>query len=406
MFGIKEIIKKMVKNNKDIIAIYRIKIYLSTSNWSKIRLFRYIILLNLFIKKNILKKNVCIYKNKLKNNISFYTESRISKRINFANSLKTAVEKDVIFIDIFDFLFDKRICKRELKEYMKNENNISTNLYKINPFGKIAYDVLKENNKKICLLVNDEADLRMEFVKKLLLENGINQYDNIFFYLNQKRGDELLDIIEEKYPSYNKFAYIGDFFQEKISNGTRSIMMIIYQNCEFWGEKFRPNINTIKMGIYCAIINNKLHNGMNKYNKSYEFGLCYGGIISYYLLIQMILNNEKFNVELDKLKQRLYNDFKNKKIIDMILGITFPKVYNNFIYDGTEEKSEIKLKDIYFSKQKDIQTGIIDFSKEYIETLEELCENNTIQYSEIKQIIKFMLENKKNTKKMLKKIYK
>ena len=407
MLELKELIKKIIKDNKDLVAIYRMKIYLSESIFIKIKFLRYFILVKLFIEKYILKKDIYTYKNKLKNNVPFYIESHISKRRNLGNALKTVVEKDIIFIDIFDVLFNRVISKPQFQKYIKDNENISTDLYKINPYGKLIYDVLTENNKKIYLLI-DENNLDIKYIKKLLVENEITQYEDIIFYSKeiQKRSEELTEIIDKKFGAYNKFVYIGKFFQEKISNDTRNIMMIIYENCEFWGDKFRPNVNTTKMGIYCSVINNKLHEGIYKYTRSYEFGLCYGGIISYYVFTQMVLNDQKFNVELENLKQKLYNDFEDKKIIDKILDITFPKVYNNFVYDGSEVKDNIQLDDIYFNKQYDIQKGIIDFSTEYEEQLKEICGDNSIQYDEIKEIIRFLLENKKNTKKMLKEICK
>lgn len=408
MISLKELIKKIVKNNKDIVAMYRTQIYLSKSIFVKIKLFRYIILLKIFLEKHLLKKDISKKRDKLLNNIPYYPENNISKRRKLTTALKSVVEKEVIFIDALDVIINTSIYKEQISNYMEERKieDLPTNLFEINLYGKMICDVLEENHKDVYLLL-DEKEISKELVKNILEQNQINYKDIIYYSDNiEERNNELLKIINDRFRTNTKFVYIGEFFKEEISDEQKDLMIIVYENCRFWGEKFRPdNDNSIQMSIYSSMINNKLHEGMHTYTRAYEFGYCYGGIISYYILTQMIKNNTTFIIEFTKLKNKLLNKFKNNEIIDAILNLTFPKVVNNFVYDGTENRDNIELNDVYFKKQKSIQQGVIDFSKQYEEKLMQIINTNNIEYIQVEDIFEFLLKNTKNTKKMLKECY-
>lgn len=394
--------KDIIKTNKDIVALYRTKIYLSNNKIIEMKIFRLIVLVKIFFEKHVLKKNITEKRDKLVNNVPYYTENRISKR-RLASTLKSVLEKDIIFIDVFDVILNTTIYKEDIFNYY-NAKELPNYLFEINLYGKMICDVLEENNKTVYFLL-DEKRISKKYIKELLNNNGINNFKDIFTYSSKinNRNKDILSLINNKFIKTNKFAYIGRFFREKKSNEKRDFLAITHENCRFWGEKFRPEINeSIPMSIYASMINNKLHQGLQKYTRAYEFGYCYGGIISYYIFVQTVINKSTFEVEFNKFKTKLLSDFNNNKIIQLILDLTFPKVINNFVYDGTEKRENIELKDFKFKKQYKIQEGIIDFSKEYEEKLVQINNKNEIEYEQIKEVINFLLKHKNNTKKMLK----
>jgi len=400
MLDLKKIFR-VIKRNKDVIALYRIKIYNSKSKLLKWRIFRYIFLLQIIFKKYILHRDLIKEREKIKTNVSYYTENKISKRINLAVALKKVVEKEIVFIDVLDVILHTNVYEDEI-----NGNIENSNLFEINQYGKTICDVLEQNNKEVYLLLHNKK-LSKDFIKELLNKNEIYHFKDILYYSNdiKEKNNDISKIIQDKFAENKKFVYIGDYFKENISNNEISFLLIAYENCRVWGEKFRPKNNekSIQMSIYSSILNNTLHEGINTYNRSYEFGFCYGGIISYYLLVQMIKNKQTFIKQYNKFKQDLYNDFGKNKLIDIILDLTFPKIVNNLIYDGTQENKNIDLQDLNFRKQYHIQQGIIDFVRKYEELLTKVNNNNEIEYAQIKEIFEFLLSSK-NTEKMIKEL--
>ena len=383
--------KRIIKSNKDLIYLYRFKIYTYRNRLIKNKIIRYALLLKLFFYKYILRKDLYKEINKIKNTIASFHESKISKRRNLSVMLKSIVEKEVFFIDILDVLIKMNITDISLCK--KNKQT-----FDVNEYGKIVYDVLEQNKKEIVLILREDTLLRE--IEDFLNNNGITKFSKIIICSKdiKKRNQELKEKIEEDYKDKTKFVYIGEYFLENISDKDKDLIMIPYESCMYWGEKFRPESKkSPQISIYSAIINNKLHEGIIEYNKNYEFGFTYGGIITYYVFTQMAKNKESFNNEYEKFKNKLLTDFKLKdyKFLEKILEKFFPKIVNNFIYDGTEDRTISDLENIKLSRDKKIQQGIMDFCKIYEEKLLKILEQNDISYEDLKQVIEFMINNKK-----------
>lgn len=386
---LKKIKRKILQYNSDIIAVYRIKIYLSNNKFLKLKIFRLIFLLSLFCKKYVLKKNVYLQLNKCRNTMPNYQESGVSKRVLPVTILKNCIESDVIFINIQDFILEYNLSPEYLNKLdsLTNENIIS-----INKESEYIYNILKNNEKEI-VFINETPEVEL-FLKKVLEKRNMDS-KLITIYNKENISDVINDMMIINYKSKKNCVYIGKVLSCKLNNKDILLKEICYENAYFWGKNFRPlSSRCIDLNVYSQLINNKIHNTNKPSNKYYEFGFIYGGIINYYVFMKMIENNNTLDQSISQIL-KLLNDkisHKDKIFLDKLFKCFFFNVSDNIQNDDFNLHNNFSFK--MLKKYNYIRNGINDFCDEYEKKLIKIKGINEVDDKTIIELIMFFIANK------------
>ena len=395
MLDLTKIKKKIKHNNLDIIYYYKAILYLSNSKILKIKIGRLIFLFYLFVEKYIFKKNISNKKNSIPNKIPIKNESYFDKK-NLSKTLEKLISKDVIIIDIYDVLLNKNIDFKYINDFKKIDN-----LFDVNTYGINIFKVLNQNNKEIVLLLQDEV-ISINQVRKYLEEKAlINGFKIMCYNSEKKEFYQYINDLIEKYENDITFGYVGKYNELRFKNKNVDFEVFMYESSDLIGKKFRPKDSFLKISIYNQVINKKMHGDHKKYDNFYEFGFNYGGILTYYIFTQMVINNNSFDVEYNKFLRYLCEnyDFENNIFLKEIINLVFPEHINNFIYDNKRNSMPMTIDEYEIHNQKFIQQGIMEFCLEYEKKLANILNDNKIEIADIKTIIDFILENKNTAKR-------
>ncbi|MCM1342635.1 MAG: hypothetical protein NC305_04200 [Lachnospiraceae bacterium] len=153
-----------------------------------------------------------------------------------------------------------------------------------NPYIKIVFNILMGQGCKIIL--TSDMYLKENYLKDLLDNCGYNGYEKIFVsceYGCGKGGEgNLFNVIQNIYGKDAKICHIGDNYKNDILNARKNGWNAIhYPNVNDVGKSYRATytgMSELWGSMYGALVNIRLHNGLEKYNEAYEYGYIYGGL--------------------------------------------------------------------------------------------------------------------------------
>lgn len=197
-------------------------------------------------------------------------------------ALKTARDElgihDVTIEDIYSYITPLYPNISPLSELDMEKKVIYANPYFINVVKKLI------NNGKKVICVSDMY-LNGDTIKELLLSCGypdIEIFSSCDYKINKLNG-ALQRLIREKY-SNERIVFIGNDYKSDFNQSIESgLDAIWYRSCQSLGKSYRSTADeSIEASLYCAIVNNYIHNGSFKCDDAfYEHGFVYGGIIVY-----------------------------------------------------------------------------------------------------------------------------
>jgi HAD superfamily hydrolase (TIGR01549 family) len=156
-----------------------------------------------------------------------------------------------------------------------------------NPYMKLIYEMLLQNNKTIIFTSN--MYLPSNLMKELLSSCGYNNYDKLYVscdYGVSKTDSTLFKIIEKDFPKDTKFIHVGDNYNSDIKGSQK----IGWDSYHYQGthDIQRSSLRHLKQStllnsFYNAIIENYFNNG-NLYQYPYNtpeyfYGFTYGGLL-------------------------------------------------------------------------------------------------------------------------------
>ncbi len=153
-----------------------------------------------------------------------------------------------------------------------------------NPYMKIVFDILKEQNKKIILTSDMYMDEQQ--LTHILKKCGYCGYERMFVsceYGSGKGGQgNIYKIIQNIYGKDKKICHIGDNYKNDILNARENGWDAIhFPNVNDVGRKYRASdtgMSELIGSIYGSLVNVKLHNCLYKYSEAFEYGYIYGGL--------------------------------------------------------------------------------------------------------------------------------
>lgn len=193
-----------------------------------------------------------------------------------------------------------------------------------NPYMKIIYDTLIQNNKKI--IITSDMYLPHDLMTELLESCGYTGYDKLFVscdYECSKRDLGLYEYIKENYLEDDEtIIHIGDNYESDYLNSKKiGWDAYHYPQCKEIGKPLDKIGMSYMIGsYYSSIVNNFLYNGINEgypYNQMpYFYGYMYGGffILGYVIWIHKKAIEEK----LDKIIFLARDGYILKKVYDML----------------------------------------------------------------------------------------
>jgi FMN phosphatase YigB (HAD superfamily) len=156
-----------------------------------------------------------------------------------------------------------------------------------NPYMKLIYDMLLQNNKKIVITSN--MYIPHKLMEELLSSCGYKDYNKLYVscdYGVSKTDTRLFKVIEKDFPKNTKFIHVGDNYNSDIKpleklnwdsfyyQGTHSIQPSLLRNL---GQ------SNLLGSFYNAIVENFFNNGKFSYypynTSEYFYGFTFGGLL-------------------------------------------------------------------------------------------------------------------------------
>ena len=187
---------------------------------------------------------------------------------------------EVTIYDIYDLISERCNIKKEVGIYKEVEAEFD--ICFANPYFRIVYDELIKKKKTVLAISN--MYLPKEILSQLLNSCGFNfPESNIYVscdYMCSKRKGDLFKVIEKDFGK-KKYLHIGDNYEaDFIGARMAGWKSYYYKGVNEIGNKYRPaNMSQLGGSIYSGLVNSRLHNGIEKYDKYYELGYAYGGIL-------------------------------------------------------------------------------------------------------------------------------
>ncbi len=375
---------KIITMNRDVLAVYRIKIYCSRSVLMSFRVVRYSLLLILLCRKYILRQNILTDRQQMKRTLCLEREGSLAKRPGLPGKAKMVMERDVILFDVTQILLS-RVA----------DSNAEVRTYEVNPYGRLLFDIAVQNNKKVILIWNGTKQ-EQETVEKILAEHDYADYQELVFCNDRPdvRRAYIIEYLETSYSEKSSF-YLGSYIKPLPGSSLVRRSVSVYHECSFWGGVFRPDAgDNLHISIYNHLLNNKFHSGMMKYSRSYELGYTYVGMISLYIFMQKKIRKTSFAEEYQRFQEMVKGSIKakNHELVERLCYITFPPFLNNPVYDGSEMRDYSGLTlEQEIEKYITIQNAAAEFMNDYETRIYTYSEDYVISETDIMIILKFLL---------------
>lgn len=210
----------------------------------------------------------------------FY-DIRIEAEIDARKLIGKKNNHEVTIYDIYDLISERCNIKKEVGIYKEIEAEFD--ICFANPYFKIVYDELIKKKKTVVAISN--MYLPKEILLRLLNSCGFyfsasNIYVSCDYRCSKRRGD-LFKAVEKDFGVGKEYLHIGDNYESDfIGARMAGWKSYYYKGVNEIGNKYRPaNMSQLGGSIYSGLVNSRLHNGIEQYDKYYELGYTYGGIL-------------------------------------------------------------------------------------------------------------------------------
>jgi len=243
----------------------------------------------------------------------------------------TAVNGEVNIYDIYNEIKNKYHI--DVENAIQTEIDAEFDLCYGNEYIKTIFNILKYNQKEI-IAVSDMY-LPEDIIKKLLKKCGFKGFSRVYVscdYRRSKATGKLYRFINKDFVKHKSVFHIGDDYTADCINARKTGWTAYhYPQCRAISKTFRPDNKTksIASSVYRGIVANKIHNGtalIHPFDKYYEYGFIYGGIITCGFLdylddlcksknIDKILFLERGGETLSSLYRKHYNTVKCEYVL-------------------------------------------------------------------------------------------
>ena len=252
-----------------------------------------------------------------------------------------------------------------------------------NPYMYEVFQILKFSNKAIYAV--SDMYLTKKQMKILLEKCGYTGFADVIvscdYYCNKASGG-LFKILKNKVGGDRSIIHIGDNWKADINGAKKEeIDTRYYRACRELGNEHRaPGMSPLIKAAYDGIINTTIHNGFKQYSYPWEYGFCYGGLVTLGYTNWIYRQAQKDNIS--KILFVARDGYTIKKIYD---GLKFD-ISNEYIFwSRLASLSCVTDNDRYYFLRRSIlefDNGTITI-KQYLELmglsdLAELCEQSRI----------------------------
>lgn len=256
----------------------------------------------------------------IQENIPDFCNLRIRAEEEARRKIKT--DKVTIY-DIYNML-QKYIPIPNIERAVEREMQIEIKLCIANPYMKKVFDKLCADGKN--LILTSDMYLPQKEMKKILSSCGYNEgsYSKLFISCECNAGKyngTLQKYVMKYIDDEQKIIHVGDNYSSDYEASKKvGWDALYYPSCADHARIFRDSDSmTMVESLYKGIVNTHLHSGVCIYNKDYEHGFLYGGLLVCGFCEW--LNRKARNEDFDKLwflardmdiVHKVYNEFYNQ----------------------------------------------------------------------------------------------
>lgn len=177
----------------------------------------------------------------------------------------------------------KEMCALPPEKGMYLELQVEQALCQGNPYFLPVVEGLRKLGKPMALL--SDMYLPGAFVEELVENAGFGRFDRCFVSGEQglsKWEGGLYGRLRETFPEAATFAHVGDNpHGDVVKAREQGFTPFPYRAVNGAGGPFRArDLSRILGGVYRGIVNRRLHNGLDRFSKLYEYGFVYGGLFA------------------------------------------------------------------------------------------------------------------------------
>lgn len=150
-----------------------------------------------------------------------------------------------------------------------------------NPYMLEVVRELQDRGKKV--IVISDMYLRKSQILQILHQAGYKEINDCYVsceYRKSKNTGELYELVRRQQGRDKTYIHVGDNRISDVKQAEKhGFAAEWYENVNEAGKHYRAeDMSVITGGIYQGLVNAHIHNGLNKYSFSYEFGYIYGGL--------------------------------------------------------------------------------------------------------------------------------
>ena len=220
-----------------------------------------------------------------------FTEFRM-KAEQFAREKTDKANGEVDIYDIYKEL--SNICPLTVED-AKKEIELEKEVCYANPYILELFNALKEKGKTIIAI--SDMYLPSAIISQILEKNGFVGFEKIYVSNEHgfnKNSGMLFNIVQRDYGINRNYAHIGDSREADIEGAQKAgITTFLYQQCNEFGNKYRPRSMNPVVSVYNGIVNNYMYCGAHKNSAREDFGFIYAGpiVVGYLEWINRFVKN-------------------------------------------------------------------------------------------------------------------
>lgn len=209
-----------------------------------------------------------------------FKKSRIDAEQSLLNNSSYPVYPSID--DIYDAISYNPNISRDF--LIKTELQAETASLTCNSFMKSLYDFSLLQNKRV--IITSDMYLSSDQIKHLLLNLGFSSPLEVFVSSELGFGKEdgkMQMHISKYFANSKKILHIGDnYIVDFLGSKSAGWDSIFYPNINSIGNRYRPiEMKSIACSLYKSLLNIKFHSSPEIFDKHYEFGYIYAGLIAY-----------------------------------------------------------------------------------------------------------------------------
>lgn len=208
----------------------------------------------------------------------YSSESALSNRMHPQIFAGVLMQYDVISFCVFDVLI---FCAKN-RQQVSLEENTGQKYFIPNSYMLEVYKILLGEGKKIICFENETCE--REKIINYLRRCGYQDFEDIFVssqHLELRSEGDLFQHVKKTYGNRYRCVHVGRNNEIDVTLARScGIDDFLYRSIEDYGRDYRPKMISEQVeAVYSLIVNRRLHQDWQIYDRLYEYGVIGGGLL-------------------------------------------------------------------------------------------------------------------------------